>query len=92
MQYWRITKYNPKFRDIDGRYLKDEWTAFSDIGCVYDGIEFKYSAYLEVESSYIDTIMSIMSETEKINMKIEGLELYRYKKNYEFDDVDKEKF
>ncbi len=29
---WRVTKYNPTFRDENGTYIKDEWTSFSDIG------------------------------------------------------------
>ncbi|MFL0507599.1 hypothetical protein ACH0B5_17895 [Ureibacillus sp. 179-F W5.1 NHS] len=33
MKYqWRITKYNPAFRDQDGAYMKDEWISSSDIG------------------------------------------------------------
>ena len=32
MYGWRITKYNPAFRDERGAYLKDEWTSVSDVG------------------------------------------------------------
>ena len=30
--YYRITKYNPEFRDEEGRYILDEWTSVTDIG------------------------------------------------------------
>jgi uncharacterized protein YydD (DUF2326 family) len=32
----RTTKYNPEFRNDQGYYIKDEWTAVSDIGNIFD--------------------------------------------------------
>ncbi|WCK55874.1 hypothetical protein PP175_08100 [Aneurinibacillus sp. Ricciae_BoGa-3] len=29
---WRITKYNPEYRNDTGIYKKEEWTSFYDIG------------------------------------------------------------
>ncbi|MBO1511363.1 hypothetical protein [Metabacillus bambusae] len=33
MYSWRVTKYDPLIRDVDGSYLNDEeWTCFSELG------------------------------------------------------------
>ena len=32
MKKYRITKYNPIYRDDEGKYLIDEWTSYTDIG------------------------------------------------------------
>ena len=38
MYKYRITKYNPKYRNNKGHYLiKNEWSAISDINEEYDG-------------------------------------------------------
>lgn len=36
---WQITKYDPKNRDENNRYLKDEWTDYSSIGEIFEGKE-----------------------------------------------------
>ena len=41
---WRITKYNPDYRNKKGHYLLDAWTEHSDIGRSYDG---KKATFLE---------------------------------------------
>ena len=33
---WRITKYNPAFRNSVGAYLKNDWIAVCDIGKTFD--------------------------------------------------------
>ena len=38
---WRVTKYNPKFRDEFGHYtLIEEWTCPSQIGKTINGKKF----------------------------------------------------
>jgi len=60
---WRITKYNPDFRDEDGYYtLKEEWTCPSEIGKIIDGKEFTLGEYLRVEAAYVNTVMTFLSE------------------------------
>ncbi|QSX06726.1 hypothetical protein JYG23_04550 [Sedimentibacter sp. zth1] len=54
---WRITKYNPQYRDSYGAYLKDEWTSLSDVGKQYDGKVFTKDEYLEYERLYIESII-----------------------------------
>ncbi len=48
-----ITKYNPIYRNELGHYLKDEWTSISDIGTIYNGIEFTFDEYVKVENLYV---------------------------------------
>lgn len=57
---YRITKYNPKNRNPLGWYLKDEWTAISDNGTIYDKKEFTIEEYLEVEETYAKSILIVM--------------------------------
>lgn len=35
---FEVMKYNPKYRDSYGSYLKDEWTSYSDISELFDGV------------------------------------------------------
>lgn len=80
MKYmWRITKYNPEYRDEDDKYLLDEWTSFSDIGNYFDGSELTSYEYEKIEKCYINSIICLM-DCNKINrLKIEDLEVYEEK-------------
>lgn len=62
MYKYEITKYNPEFRSKrDGRtYLKDEWTAISDIGRSFEGIILKSEEYKKAEDSYVASVQIIM--------------------------------
>lgn len=60
MYKYRITKYNPLFRNDEGIYLKEDWTAISDIGKVFNGKELTIESYKKTEDSYITVIHSIM--------------------------------
>ncbi|WP_313894134.1 hypothetical protein [Psychrobacillus sp.] len=68
---WRITKYNPAFRDEDGYYtLQKEWTCPSEIGKVIDGKEFTLVEYLGVETAYVNTVMTFLSEYGLSSLRI----------------------
>ena len=69
MQEFRVTKYNPIFRNEDGSYKLDEWTSYSDVGSLVSLEE-----YLEVESSYINTAINFMKNSDVESLKIVGLE------------------
>lgn len=71
---WRITKYNPDYRDKMGRYLKREWTSFSEIGSSIDGHELTKSEYLAVEDAYVDAIVTFMECIKVTSLKVIGLE------------------
>ncbi len=74
MHSWRITKYNPAFRDERGAYLKDEWTSVSDVGAIYDGDAFTYEAYRKVEDAYVSTALKFVSEACLDSLTITYLE------------------
>ncbi|HEX7714175.1 MAG TPA: hypothetical protein VF531_09135 [Bacillota bacterium] len=68
MYQWRVTKYNPIFRDERGAYKKDEWTSISDVGKTYTGKDFTLDEYLKVEDLYVKAISEFMD-----SMKISAL-------------------
>ena len=74
MFYWQITKYDPKNRDADGIYLKDEWTDHSDIGQIFEGKQLTFAEYLAIETKYIQAVLLFMEclgiETLKVTKLI----------------------
>jgi len=90
MHYWRITKYNPQYRDEKGRYLMNEWTSYSDIGKRFSDKILTMSTYITVESSYINVVTSMMNELVLSSFTIVELEKGEYdEKAYESNDVYK---
>ena len=73
MNEYRITKYNPIYRNFEGNYCNDEWTSYSDIGKNYNGELFAFANYIIVENKYIDAIVSLMNKKTN-SMTITGLE------------------
>lgn len=55
---YRVSKYDPQYR-INGIYQKDEWTAISDVGKVYEGKMFTEDEYCNVEQSYVDFVFGV---------------------------------
>lgn len=73
---WRVTKYNPKYRDKYGNYLiKNDWTSYSDIGKMINGKIFSYYDYLQVEQRYVKVIMNFMRFLQLGNLSVSSLEL-----------------
>ncbi len=81
MYTYRITKYNPKFRDETGAYTKEEWTEFSDIGKKFNGEIFTIDEYEHVESAYINTLFAFLEENNITKLKIGKIQNFR---NIEF--------
>lgn len=74
MYAYRITKYNPCFRDKSGVYLRNEWTEYSDIGKLFaDGI-LTMEDYLMIEKRYISCILEIMKKSNVSQLRIVNLE------------------
>lgn len=72
---WRVTKYNPDYRDEHGHYtLIEEWTSPSDIGETFDGNELTLDDYLRVEEAYIDSAIAFMEESGIQSVRVLGLE------------------
>ena len=78
MYFWRITKYNPKNRDQNGFYQKNEWTSVSDIGKTFDDGVLTFDDYLLCENAYIDAIVMFMHGNNVEFINIEGLEEGNY--------------
>ncbi len=71
---WRITKYNPIYRDLNGRYKNEEWTSFSDIGKSFSGKEFKINEYLRYEGLYVTSIFEFMKCLQISSLEVNDLE------------------
>ncbi|MED3962620.1 hypothetical protein [Niallia taxi] len=72
MYSWRVTKYNPLYRNDNGSYkIKDEWTSYSDIGSKVSEEE-----YLETEDKYINAVLSFMNEMNIDKLYLKDLELH----------------
>ena len=84
---YRITKYNPKNRDEQGRYTKDEWTDFSDIGYEFEDKEITLEEYTNVESKYINAVLLFMECLEVDTLEVNGLETYTRPKSGELKKV-----
>ena len=76
MSNYRITKYNPQFRDIDGSFTKNEWTSISDIGKNFDNKKLTVNEYFKVENSYIQAIIFIMKTLKQSSLYVTNLEKY----------------
>lgn len=77
MYGWRITKYNPAFRDERGAYLKDEWTSVSDVGKSFAGVALTFEGYREIEDAYVSTALSFVSEAGLEALTVAHLETHR---------------
>lgn len=69
MYQYRVTKYNPAFRDEKGLYTRDEWTFFAQVGKLVSIEE-----YLQVEMAYIKSALTFLREADVILLQIRGLE------------------
>lgn len=83
MYQYRITKYNPIYRNEKGFYLRDEWTDYSDIGKLFDGKALDKTEYFKVENSYINVIKILMNLCNVKVLKIKNLEIKDYNINKE---------
>lgn len=74
MQSWRVTKYDPALRDAEGAFLVDDWTAYSDVGRHFNGIELTPETYLATESLYIEAVTAAMQRLRIPHLRVSGLE------------------
>ncbi len=72
---YRISKYDPRLF-VEGKYIKDEWTDYSDIGKIYNKKTLTFEDYVIVESNYINCILNVLNAIKCFNLKIENLEKY----------------
>jgi hypothetical protein len=70
----RLSKYDPKYRNTDGAYSKNEWTAISDIGKSFEGEALEYDTYIETETRYVTVIQELFNLNKILNFEIHDLE------------------
>lgn len=78
MYKYNISKYNPAYRDSNWRYIKEDWTAISDIGKTFDGKALTVEGYITTEDSYIKAIQTIFDF-----FNLEYLKVYDVRKSFE---------
>ena len=71
---YRVTKYDPRKRDNEGRYLAEEWTMYSQVGQVIAGRELTVEEYSRIETAYIKAAMNFLAECGVDALTIRGLE------------------
>ncbi|MGH2319799.1 hypothetical protein ACRC6Q_18955 [Planococcus sp. SE5232] len=96
MKSYRVTKYNPQYRNEKGVYVKEEWISIFNIGKMYEGKIFTYEEYLETEDKYIAAIKIVMKDVNLESMQIKDLELSSHRseltikegEHVSFSDID----
>ncbi len=71
---FRVTKYDPAFRNNVGNYLRDDWTAISDVGDTFDGVVLTRETYDRVEDAYIDAALALLDEAGVRALVVRDLE------------------
>lgn len=67
---YRITKYNPRYRDEVGRFLGSEWTSVSDLPANAEGLR----EYLAAENDYVKAICLFYHLVGSPQLQVVGLE------------------
>jgi hypothetical protein len=72
MNEYRITKYDPRHRDLSGAYLRDEWTSYSDVGR-----RVPLEEYLATEDRYVETAVAFLRAAGVTSLEARGVENHR---------------
>ena len=78
MYCYRVTKYNPALRNVNGYYELEDWTSISDIGSIFNNQVLTEADYLRIENSYVETAISILEEAQISFLEITDLEQRGY--------------
>lgn len=71
----RVSKYDPAFRDANGRYQRQEWTSVSDVGRRFGRVKLSSRDYLRIERAYICLIACFASMPYVGEFRVVGLEV-----------------
>jgi hypothetical protein len=71
---YRVTKYDPAFRDRAGRYVRDEWTSFGDIGRPFGGVVLTREEYQRVEDAHVEAALAFLREAGCASLVAAGVE------------------
>ncbi len=71
---YRVSRYNPMFRDCHGVYVRDDWTSRSDIGRSFNGIVLTTEEYQRVEDAFVVAVQAILRECDILSLTVSELE------------------
>src|SRR5690348_8693669 len=71
---YRVTKYNPAFRNSADAYTRDEWIMFKDVGESFGGVVLTLEEYKRVEDAYVRAALAFMSEAGLSSLTVNSLE------------------
>lgn len=74
MKEYRVTKYNPSYRNDKGYFMKDDWISYGDIGKKFEGKLLTFEDYLIIEDRYIDAVVKTMDFIKVNSVYVSGLE------------------
>jgi hypothetical protein len=74
MAGFRVTKYDPRKRDANGWFLRDDWTAVSDVGRSFYGVVLTTSQYMLVEDAYVESVRRFLRAARLKALRIDDLE------------------
>lgn len=74
MMRLRVTKYDPKNRDAEGRYSNDEFTSWHDTGRMYGNHVLTADDYVLIEDDYVTTVREFLSRIGIDNLVVCELE------------------
>lgn len=74
MHQFRVTKYDPSFRNDKGYYLRDEWTSFLDVGKSYRGVVLTLTEYERVETAYVGAALGFLCDAGVYTLAARGVE------------------
>jgi hypothetical protein len=60
MDWWRISKYDPAFRDENYVYQREEWTSAADIGSTFNSATLDEETYLATETAHVEAVRAFM--------------------------------
>lgn len=75
MYQWRVTKYNPQLRNIEGYYQVEDWTSVSDVGKAIGGTVFSVAEYTKIETLYIKAVACFMDESKIDSLEVADIEV-----------------
>ena len=69
MVEYRITKYDPQFRDATGAFSRHEWTSYRDVGA-----SVSLDDYLRIEATYVSVAIAFLIEAGIGWLQVDSLE------------------
>ena len=74
MHQFRVTKYDPAYRDHRGAFMRNEWISYGDIGRIFDYLIFTEVEYHRVEDAYASVAIAFLRESAVTHLSVMGLE------------------